>query len=74
MNLVPFQTLQELADRKQASEVIEWLREHNWVFEVSFSGRPKVDIEEYRRHMIGGPETQEHHSPDLSWFHGKKTA
>lgn len=70
MNLVPADTLRELTDRAKAPDQIAWLRERGWRFEVSATGRPKVDSAEYERHMIGGAKKKDP-QPDLSWFNEK---
>lgn len=68
--------LRELTDRRTSGGQIEWLRERGWTFQVSAAGRPKVDVEEYRRHMIGGPAASPRAKPNLSWIGDgpKKTA
>lgn len=73
MSLIPFAELQELTDRKHPLEVIGWLRDHGWRFEVSAAGRPKVDFEEWRRHMIGGKTEKKKATPNLDWFNGQNT-
>lgn len=74
--LVPPEDLRELTDRRTAAGQIEWLRERGWTFQVSAAGRPKVDVEEYRRHMIGGVTAKAPAKSNLSWIRdgSKKTA
>lgn len=63
--------LRDLTDCARKSDQVEWLRARGWVFEVSDTGRPKVDIDEYKRHMVGGrTKGSRPATPDLSWFHG----
>lgn len=74
MTILSADQLKTLTDRAHPGDQIEWLRENDWRFVVSAAGRPKVDIAEYERHMVGGGSKQQHPTPDLSWFHGQKTA
>jgi hypothetical protein len=61
--------LHELTDCARKGDQIEWLRARSWVFEVSDTGRPKVDKAEYERHMIGGSRKQTtKKGPDTSWY------
>jgi hypothetical protein len=70
--LLTAEQLRELTDRARARDQVEWLRARGWAFSVGVSGRPKVDIEEYRKHMISGSagRTPRTPQPDLSWFDG----
>lgn len=43
--------LADLTDYKTSKKQIEWLQEHGWVFEGSYSGRPKVDRTYYLMKM-----------------------
>lgn len=72
MLLTP-QELHELTDCARPSAQIEWLRARSWVFDVGKTGRPKVDREEYERHMIGGRKAPQKKGPDTSWY-GKTSA
>jgi hypothetical protein len=60
--------LHELTDCARPSAQIEWLRARSWVFETGVTGRPKVDREEYERHMIGGRRAPQKKGPDTSWY------
>lgn len=69
MSLLTPDELHELTDCKRPAAQIEWLRARSWVFEVGDTGRPKVDREEYERHMIGGRKQQpQKKGPDISWY------
>jgi uncharacterized protein DUF4224 len=67
MLLTP-EELHELTDCARKGDQIEWLRARSWVFEVGITGRPKVDSEEYERHMIGGQRKPHKKGPDTSWY------
>lgn len=69
MSLLTPDELRDLTDCARHSAQIEWLRARSWVFEISTAGRPKVDREEYARHMIGGQRKQQpRKGPDISWY------
>lgn len=73
MNLLTPKELHELTDCARKGDQIEWLRKRGWVFDIGETGRPKVDREEYARHMIGGKKQQpQKKGPDTSWY-GSKT-
>jgi hypothetical protein len=57
--------LHDLTDRRQPSAQIKWLREHGWRFEVGASGRPKVDVAEKDRHMVGTRAAKQPAEPNL---------
>lgn len=44
-----------LTDRARGRDQVEWLRARGWAFSIGVSGRPKVDIEEYRRQQGMSP-------------------
>lgn len=67
MLLTP-EELHQLTDCARPSAQIEWLRARSWVFDVGVTGRPKVDREEYERHMIGGRRAPQKKGPDTSWY------
>ncbi|MGH8631519.1 MAG: DUF4224 domain-containing protein [Burkholderiales bacterium] len=46
--------LAEVTDRVQHAAQIRWLQAHNWKFEISATGRPRVLVAEMERHMLGG--------------------
>jgi len=72
MSLLSADELKELTDSGLRLNQIEWLRARGWRFELSWTKRPKVDREEYRKRMISGEAEEKHPTPDLSWFNGQK--
>jgi hypothetical protein len=59
-----------LTGYKRPSKQIEWLRTQGWKFAISGLGHPKVDVEEYRRHMnaCGATPAPGKAEPDFTWF------
>jgi hypothetical protein len=69
MSLLTPEEIHELTDCQRHAGQIEWLSDRGWKYEVGTSGRPKVDREEYQRHMIGGKHKETpKKGPDLSWY------
>lgn len=51
--------LVEITDLEQHAAQIRWLERHEWRFEISATGRPKVLVAEMERHMLGGQQKRE---------------
>ncbi|MEW8072827.1 MAG: DUF4224 domain-containing protein [Candidatus Thiodiazotropha sp.] len=62
--LVPLDDLKELTDCGQRHTMIRWLVDRGWKFEVDMNGWPKVAIEEFNRHMVGGTKTKRRKEPN----------
>lgn len=73
MDLLTPKQLYELTECARKGDQIEWLRRRRWVFEIGETGRPKVDIAEYERHMIGGKKQPQKKGPNTSWY-GSQTS
>jgi hypothetical protein len=74
MALLTPEEIRDLTDCARPSAQIEWLRARSWVFDIGATGRPKVDRQEYERHMIGGQRKQpQKKGPDTSWY-GSQTS
>ncbi|MEW8143455.1 MAG: DUF4224 domain-containing protein [Candidatus Thiodiazotropha endolucinida] len=56
--LVSLDDLKELTDCGHRHTMIRWLVDRGWKFEVGMNGWPKVAIEEFNRHMVGGTKSK----------------
>ena len=64
MSVVHFKELQELSGYKQASKVIDWLREHKVIFVIGGDGKPRT-FDDYLREAIDGEPKQKEAAPVL---------
>ena len=53
IDLLTKQELKKLSGQKLAADIILWLAENDWVFEVGADGWPRVDRRYYDKRMTG---------------------